>query len=317
MHDPASHAPLRQLSVSDLLGFGDRFGIDYHFPRLCPASSREVLRGSVHEVTFPSALNFTHSCLEVLQPYESLSTRATSFFLLVVLQGRVGLDIAGRHYDLQPGVALVADLGPDSVLHAVHAQQQQLETITLALDTQDAVAPDSLSGLLAGWQEQHGGLPRLWRLPAALSQSLRQLQQLPGMNPLQRRLLTEGLALQLLAHGIGEAGGARAMPLSPGERKRIEAVRRQLDLAPQQDYTVDQLAAQAAMSPSTFRSKFRLWVGTPVFDYLRDRRLALARQYLLQGYSVQQAAHMSGYRHATNFATAFRKHYGTPPRDLC
>ena len=51
-------------------------------------------------------------------------------------------------------------------------------------------------------------------------------------------------------------------------------------------------------------------------DYLRDCRLEHARGYLLEGYSVQQAAWMSGYQHATNFSTAFRRRYGFSPGDL-
>lgn len=75
-------------------------------------------------------------------------------------------------------------------------------------------------------------------------------------------------------------------------------------------------AQRAAMSPSSLRSKFRAAYGCSVFDYLRDCRLERARGYLLEGYSVQQAARMSGYQHATNFSTAFRRRYGFSPGDL-
>ena len=70
------------------------------------------------------------------------------------------------------------------------------------------------------------------------------------------------------------------------------------------------------MSPSSLRSKFRQRYGCTLFDYLRNCRLALARRYLLEGHSVQQAAWMCGYQHATNFATAFRRHYGISPGDV-
>ncbi|ARP93768.1 helix-turn-helix transcriptional regulator [Bordetella genomosp. 13] len=312
--DPRS--PVRQLSTSDLLGFGDRFGIDYHFPQLGSSSSRAVLRGTVDELVLPSSLNLTHSCLEVLQPYESLSTRDTALFLLVVLQGQLRLNLAGRDYELRPGVALTASLGAHSVLHAMHPHRQQLETVILALDTPAGADPDSLPGMLADWPGREAGRPRLWNVPPALYQSLQQVRHHGSMSLLQRRLLMEGLALQLLAHGLGEGAAAKAPALSPGERGRLEMVRQQLDRAPHLNYSLDQLASQAAMSTSSFRSKFRQLVGAPVFDYLRDRRLALARQYLLQGHSVQQAAHLSGYRHATNFATAFRKRYGEAPRSV-
>ena len=67
------------------------------------------------------------------------------------------------------------------------------------------------------------------------------------------------------------------------------------------------------MSPSTLRAKFQAAYRQSVFSWLRERRLEVARQHLAQGWSVQQAAHFVGYRHAINFATAFRERYGVAP----
>lgn len=307
---------LQTLSMADLRGFGRRFGIDYHFP--APAAGARpagaaVLRGRVDEQPLSSGLRLTHSRLDVLRPYESRSTGRTAFFLLAVLEGRVGLDIGGRPCTLQAGMAVATHLDRDGTLHAMHPHGQHLRTLTVALDDADARGGPCPSWLAEGLRTIEAAPARAWRVPAHLHQALQQLPAGPGPHALQHRLLLEGLALQLLAHGIGDPAPATPAALSPDERNRLERVRRQLDGAPGLDYSVEQLAAQAAMSVSTFRAKFRQSFGMPVFDYLRDRRLALARQYLLQGYSVQQAAHLSGYRHATNFATAFRKHFGTAP----
>jgi AraC-like DNA-binding protein len=89
-----------------------------------------------------------------------------------------------------------------------------------------------------------------------------------------------------------------------------------LEQSPEQEYTLGQLATLAAMSQSSLRSKFRQRYGCTLFDYLRDCRLELARRFLLEGHSVQQAAWMSGYQHATNFSTAFRRRYGISPGEL-
>jgi AraC-like DNA-binding protein len=70
------------------------------------------------------------------------------------------------------------------------------------------------------------------------------------------------------------------------------------------------------MSPSTLRAKFRAAYQCSVFSWLRERRLEVAREQLARGCSVQQAAHCVGYRHATNFATAFRERYGVAPSEL-
>ncbi|MGB6240933.1 MAG: helix-turn-helix transcriptional regulator [Castellaniella sp.] len=268
------------------------------------------------ELTLASGLRLTHSSLDILQPYESLSTRNTSFFLLVILEGSVRIRIADQQHTVPAGTALTTHLSAHDTLHAAHHRNQRLKTLTLALDAMqvsDNAAPAWLSESFP-----HSAQPatHLWRIPPYLQQSLEQLHTWQHMNVLQQRLLLEGLALQLLAHGIGHGEPAPTTTLSPGERDRLEKIRQRIDHEPSLDYAIDQLAELAAMSPSSFRSKFRQMFGRPVFDYLRDKRLALARQYLQQGYSVQQAAHLSGYRHATNFATAFRKHYGTAPSSL-
>ena len=69
------------------------------------------------------------------------------------------------------------------------------------------------------------------------------------------------------------------------------------------------------MSPSSLRQKFQHAYGVSVMAYLRRRRMELARQYLEQGWRVQDAAHYVGYRHASNFATAYRHHFGVSPRE--
>lgn len=112
------------------------------------------------------------------------------------------------------------------------------------------------------------------------------------------------------------AGNAkRGLPVT-GEYQRLELIRRLLEQTPEKAYTLNELARRAAMSPSSLRCKFRHAYGCTVFDYLRDCRTARARRYLMEGYSVQQAARMSGYQHATNFATAFRRRYGCSPGEL-
>lgn len=127
-----------------------------------------------------------------------------------------------------------------------------------------------------------------------------------------------GIMLQLLGYALNlcqPAKQKRGLPVT-GEYQRLELIRRLLEQTPEKAYTLNELARRAAMSPSSLRCKFRHAYGCTVFDYLRDCRLARARRYLMEGYSVQQAAWMSGYQHATNFATAFRRRYGCSPGEL-
>ncbi|WZB75659.1 helix-turn-helix transcriptional regulator [Achromobacter insuavis] len=71
------------------------------------------------------------------------------------------------------------------------------------------------------------------------------------------------------------------------------------------------LARDAGVSITTLKQKFPLAVGAPVFEYLRQVRLERARRGLLhEGWSVKQAAFYAGYRHPTNFTTAYRRRFG-------
>lgn len=98
--------------------------------------------------------------------------------------------------------------------------------------------------------------------------------------------------------------------------QRLERVRQTLHDAPAHPYSLEQLSELASMSQSGLRAKFQRLFGVSVFDYLRERRLMLAYELLSRGASVQQAAFDSGYGHASNFSTAFRRRFGVSPRDI-
>ncbi|AUP77016.1 hypothetical protein CWS02_23155 [Enterobacter sp. EA-1] len=71
------------------------------------------------------------------------------------------------------------------------------------------------------------------------------------------------------------------------------------------------------MSSSSLRVKFRRGLtdsrcSTICVTAALSWRAATRRR----GYSVQQAAWMSGYQHATNFSTAFRRRYGVAPSEV-
>ena len=55
--------------------------------------------------------------------------------------------------------------------------------------------------------------------------------------------------------------------------------------------------------------------GTTIFEYARNRRLEKGRAALENdGVSVTEAAFLAGYSSAANFATAFKRAFGVPPK---
>ncbi|MFY0992189.1 helix-turn-helix transcriptional regulator [Halomonas sp. C05BenzN] len=306
--DPA----IRQHTPRDLQAYGRRYGLDYRVPDLSPQAEVPVVSGVVREFSPRPGMQLVTSDVEVIHRYDSRSRASSPLSIIVLLEGRaeVALDDE-RPLTLMPGMALSVRLEPRRGLVASQPAGQRLRALTLSLD-ENCLARLGMRSPAPGGAGCHP-----WRLPVPLRQCLEQTLDapLPGE---ALRLVLEGLSLQLLAHGGRFAAPpSGTLPrLPPQERLRLERVRDALHDDPAGDHRLATLAELAAMSPASLRRKFRAAYGRSVFDYLRESRLSLAHDYLRRGYSVQQAAHFSGYRHASNFATAFRRHFGYPPSSL-
>lgn len=316
-----AHSPAmlkRQFSIEDFFDFGERYGIRYHFPALAGScdrykEKRPVVQGNIEEMVLSSGICLTNSNVQVLQPYESTSLHCSPLYTLIVLEGRVVIRLNNREVIVQSGMAFSTRLGEQLVMNASHLADEHLKTLTLGINPASFRPQPLISALLHEWE--CGESPAfVWQVPGHLLSGLQYALESKASG-ISRQFMLEGVMLQLLGYGLSAEPLAleRGCLLSPGEQNRLEHVRQLLQQQPEKAYTLQELAQTAAMSPSSLRTKFRQTYGHAVFDYLRDCRLELARRYLEQGYSVQQAAWMSGYQHATNFATAFRRRYGFAP----
>lgn len=303
---------VRQHTARDLQAYGRRYGIEYRVPALQARDEEAVMRGEVREVALGQGMELVSSDVEVLHRYDSHSRAASPLSIVVMLEGRAEVRLADRRLTLTPGTALSICLDPRHGLEATQPAGQRIRALTLSLgETRLAelgIAPPGLEG-----SRMHA-----WEPPSSLLKGVEHALAAPLADRAQGMLL-EGLGLQLLAHSLPPAMMQASGPsprLPAGEYRRLERVRAALEEAPADEHRLESLARLAAMSPASLRRKFQAAFGHSVFDYLRDYRLRLARDYLLRGYSVQQAAHFCGYRHASNFATAFRRRYGVAPSSL-
>ncbi len=294
----------------DLLAYGRHYGLDYKVPGLSPHADTPVIRGSVQEFTLDSGMQLVASDVEVLHRYDSWSRRPTPLSIIVLLEGVAEVRLEEHALHLSAGMALSVKLDDEHGLEATQPAGQRLRALTLSLDR------NRLASLMPT-TEQTSRL-HAWRLPEPLRQGLQQALATPPQEAERHRLLLEGLGLQLLAHGLPVDNMPRSTTptLLPRAHHRLERVRLTLCHDPAREYRLEELASLAAMSPASLRRKFKAAFGLSVFDYLRDCRLTLGHDYLRRGYSVQQAAHFSGYRHASNFATAFRRRFGVAPSSL-
>lgn len=300
----------RTHTTDDLAAYGERYGIDYRFPAQRRAADQApVLHGRIHELEPGPGMQLVTSDIEVLQRYDSCSRRAAPLSIIVMLEGRADVTLGRQRLDFSAGMALSVRLQEREGLQAVQPPHQRIRALTLALD-----AP-RLAEALGGRLPLTDSSLHAWSLPSGLQLALEQALSSP-LAGAASRLQWEGLALQLLAHGLPPRLDEPTARLSPGEWQRLERVRKRLQVCPDQPHSLAALAEIASMSSATLRRKFQAAYGCSVFDYLRERRLELAREMLLQGHDVARAAQCAGYLHASNFTTAFRQRYGYPPSSL-
>lgn len=298
-----------RLTIADFLSYGHRYCIDYRFP-VAPyqaerAAQLTIAQGRVEETLLFPGVKLVLSDLDVLHSYASHSRGKAALLILVVAEGRVRLGIGAVECWLTSGQALTLHLNEQQVLNAHQPDGQRLRTLSLAFD----------EAAMHQWcgAAPPAALPRTWSLTNLLLLSLEHSFRSP-MTGQSRQLFLQGLALQLLAQGV--ALPDRSSSQTTASSNRLETVRRILEETPERDHSLEALAAEAAMSSSTLVRHFKAAYGCSPINYLRRMRLALARELLLGGHSVQQAAHLSGYRYASNFITAFRRTYGVSPGSL-
>lgn len=115
-----------------------------------------------------------------------------------------------------------------------------------------------------------------------------------------------------------EAQSDGALPwLSALDDPRLSKVVEAILDHPEQSYTLESLAAIAAMSRATFIRHFEKCFARTPMDYLRDVRLRRAAQLLqVSSTTVDGVAGKVGYASRSHFSRAFHEQYGVSPADF-
>lgn len=96
--------------------------------------------------------------------------------------------------------------------------------------------------------------------------------------------------------------------------ERLAAAIRRMHEHPNQPWTVERLAREAALSRSTFFERFKKSLGMAPMAYLLAWRMALAKNLLHGGEeSIAEIAQRVGYSSASAFSVAFTRYTGLTP----
>ncbi|HWT76062.1 MAG TPA: AraC family transcriptional regulator [Mobilitalea sp.] len=78
--------------------------------------------------------------------------------------------------------------------------------------------------------------------------------------------------------------------------------------------TIQELSEHFFLSPSYLCRIFKSATGTTINKYITAKRITLAKSLLTQGYTVNEACDLSGFRDYSNFLKSFTKAVGISPK---
>lgn len=82
---------------------------------------------------------------------------------------------------------------------------------------------------------------------------------------------------------------------------------------PGEEWTLESLARESAMSRSVFAERFRSATGTSPASYVANVRIRSAKDLLARGLGISEVSRAIGYGSDDGFSRAFRRHVGTTP----
>ncbi|MBV2120571.1 MAG: AraC family transcriptional regulator [Candidatus Thiodiazotropha sp. (ex Ctena orbiculata)] len=152
-------------------------------------------------------------------------------------------------------------------------------------------------------------------------QAIRYAEEIMSAGPARStldKLTTSIAALNLLrfsmTHLERQSASNRKDAVGTRDAKRARQVREYALANIGQPLSINEIADSCCMSVSTLQRVFKSCYGCTVMEFLRIRRLELARLAMLdEGLSVGEAAYRAGYSNPANFSTAFQRRFGYPP----
>jgi AraC-like DNA-binding protein len=126
--------------------------------------------------------------------------------------------------------------------------------------------------------------------------------------------LADLLVTQVIRDYLVSLGDAGQPEIAGLRDPRIAKAVRLAHTDPAHPWTVEELAAEVAMSRSAFAATFRQLTGESPMRYVTRCRLARAAAYLADGgISVSEIARRTGYDSESSFTKAFARHFAMAP----
>ena len=110
------------------------------------------------------------------------------------------------------------------------------------------------------------------------------------------------------------ANRVQYLPPATGDR-RILTIMDYINSHLMEEITVDAIAEACYISRYHLMHLFKGETGYTLFDYISEKRLALARDLLKAGTPVTEACFGSGFKNYSTFFRAYKKHFHVSPSE--
>jgi AraC family transcriptional regulator len=223
--------------------------------------------------------------------------RFRGFLLFYVLSGRAVAEAAGNEYELFPGDALLID----TTRPHIYAARGPLEVVWMHFD--GPLAREYHELLSAGG---HVHTPADAPLFESLFKEL--LQSFQAQKPSHEALASSVIAQLLGLLIFGEENSGRSRPSS------IQAAIQYVENHYAENISLEELAAQACLSPYHFSRRFRQETGYSPHRFILETRLSVARHLLRRSqHSIKEIAYKTGFSSESHFVSVFKQKFGLTP----
>jgi AraC-like DNA-binding protein len=238
--------------------------------------------------------------------------------LAIAIQGTKHVSVGDSTFRYADGQALIVGFDVPAYAHVSGATPAKPYLgLTLELDFAPMrEAAEMLSAPAVSASPGEGGI-FVYDCPQQVIECLTRLVTLPktpeAVSAIQPLIIRE-LCFWMLSGPQGE--DVRRLVLAKGSVRRVIDAVRLLRGHYQQPLRVEDLAAQAAMSPSSFYHHFKALTAMTPLQYQKQMRLLEARSLLAETTdNIAQVAYTVGYGSVSQFHREYKRAFGGSPRN--
>ena len=237
--------------------------------------------------------------------------------MCIVAQGAKWATFGHNKLEYRAGQALVVGVETPSIGRVVQASPDEpclVLAFELDLAIVRAVAEEMDAPPMASGEPCRGVFVTDFQGPLAdCALRLVRLLDTPAAVPTLYPLIMREICYWLLT---GPHGGAVArLTLTNSPPQRVIRAMHSLRMRFREAVRIEELAAIAQMSPSTFHRQFKALTSLAPLQYQKQLRLLEARRLMIStGYNVETACFEVGYESPSQFSREYARMFGAPPK---